>query len=199
LNDHRHICAFFNSAEEERRVLRSFVKDGIDAGEKSFHIIDPEQRDDYLRWLGDEGIDVDAVLASGQLDVRAWQEAHLCGDRFEQDAMLTLVDEILQSNESSGYASTRILAHMEWALLDKPGVGDLVEYESRVNSVLSKYSAPVICAYDLSKFSASVVMDILRTHPMVIIGGVLQENPFFVPPDEFLLEIRARQATSVAT
>ena len=28
-------------------------------------------------------------------------------------------------------------------------------------------------------------MDILRTHPMVIVGGILQENPFFVAPDEF--------------
>ncbi len=27
---------------------------------------------------------------------------------------------------------------------------------------------------------------------MVIIGGILQENPFFVPPDEFLRELRAR-------
>ena len=35
-------------------------------------------------------------------------------------------------------------------------------------------------------------MDILRTHPMVIIGGVLRENPFYVPPDEFLKEFRAR-------
>ena len=35
-------------------------------------------------------------------------------------------------------------------------------------------------------------MDILRTHPMVIIGGVLQSNPFWVPPDEFLRELRAR-------
>ena len=37
-----------------------------------------------------------------------------------------------------------------------------------------------------------MVLDILRTHPMVIIGGILQENPFFVPPDEFLLELRER-------
>lgn len=37
-------------------------------------------------------------------------------------------------------------------------------------------------------------MDILRTHPMVIIGGVLQKNPFFVPPAEFLLELRERGA-----
>jgi hypothetical protein len=51
----------------------------------------------------------------------------------------------------------------------------------------------VICAYDLSKFSASVVMDALRTHPVVIIGGMLQENPFFIPPDQFLLELRERR------
>jgi hypothetical protein len=36
-------------------------------------------------------------------------------------------------------------------------------------------------------------MDILRTHPMVIIGGVLQSNPFWVPPEEFLRELRSRE------
>jgi hypothetical protein len=30
---------------------------------------------------------------------------------------------------------------------------------------------------------------------MIIIGGVLQENPFFVPPDEFLRQLRERRAT----
>ena len=39
-------------------------------------------------------------------------------------------------------------------------------------------------------------MDILRTHPMVIIGGVLQSNPFWVPPDEFLRELSARGGTN---
>jgi hypothetical protein len=37
-------------------------------------------------------------------------------------------------------------------------------------------------------------MDIMRTHPMIIIGGLLQENPFFIPPDEFLRELRERSA-----
>jgi hypothetical protein len=44
----------------------------------------------------------------------------------------------------------------------------------------------------LHQFGAEVVMDIMRTHPMVIIGGLLQENPFFVPPDVMLAELRAR-------
>jgi hypothetical protein len=41
-------------------------------------------------------------------------------------------------------------------------------------------------------------MDILRTHPMVIIGGVLQENPFFVPPDAFLDELQRRRGVDAA-
>jgi hypothetical protein len=48
--------------------------------------------------------------------------------------------------------------------------------------------------YDLAKFGGEIVVDIMRTHPMIIIGGVLQENPFFVPPDEFLRELRERSA-----
>jgi hypothetical protein len=107
--------------------------------------------------------------------------------------MLALIEEVLQSADTAGYPLTRLVAHMEWALLDKPGVDNLVEYEARLNYVLPKYNDPVICTYDLSKFSASVTMDILRTHPVVIIGGVLQENPFFVPPDQFLLELKERQ------
>ena len=51
----------------------------------------------------------------------------------------------------------------------------------------------VICSYNLIKFGASVMMDALRTHPVVIIGGLLQKNPFFVPPDELLLEIQERR------
>ena len=38
-------------------------------------------------------------------------------------------------------------------------------------------------------------MDIMRTHPMVIIGGLLQENPFFIPPDKMLEELRRRRAS----
>ena len=42
-------------------------------------------------------------------------------------------------------------------------------------------------------------MDILRTHPMVIVAGILQQNPFFVPPDEMLRELRQRARHSSAS
>jgi hypothetical protein len=193
LGGQRHICAFFNSIDEEHRVLRSFIKEGLERGEKAFHVVDPELREKHLKLLAGAGINVPRAIDTGQLEVRRWQDAYLRGDHFDQNAMLALIEEVLQSADTDGYPLTRLLAHMEWALLDKPGVDNLVEYEARLNYVLPKYNDPVICTYDLSKFSASVTMDILRTHPVVIIGGILQENPFFVPPDQFLLEMTERR------
>jgi hypothetical protein len=194
LGRHRHICAFFNSIDEQHRVLRPFIKDGFDHGDKAFHLVNPERREDHLRRLGEAGIDVDGAMGTGQLEVRPWQEGPLRDGRFDQDAWLTSFEQVLQSGPAAGFAQTRFLADMEWALVDLPGVDDLIEFESLVNYVILKHDDAVICAYDLSKFGASVVMDALRTHPVVIMGGLLQENPFFVPPDQFLLEIRERRA-----
>jgi hypothetical protein len=191
--EHRHVCAFFNSMDEEHRVLRSFIKDGFDREEKAFHIVDPELREQHLKRLGDAGIDVDEAMGSGQLEVRLWQDAYLREGHFDQDAMLALIEQQLQSGAAAGSRRIRLLAHMEWSLLDRPGVNDLLEYETRLNYVVPKYDDPVICTYDLAKFGASVVMDVLRTHPVVIIGALLQENPFFVSPDQLLLELRERQ------
>jgi hypothetical protein len=196
LGRHRHICAFFNSIDEEHRVLRSFIKDGFDRGEKAFHIVDPELREEHLKRLADIDINVERAMGSGQLEVRLWQDCQFRGGRFDQDAMLALIEEVLQSGPAAGYPLTRFLGHMEWALLDKPSLDDLsfIEFETRVNYMLAKYDDPVICAYDLPKFNAKMIIDIIRTHPVVIIGGVLQENPFFVPPDQLLLEIRERRS-----
>jgi hypothetical protein len=49
---------------------------------------------------------------------------------------------------------------------------------------------------DLSKLSSSLAMDVLRTHPQAILGGILRENPFYVPPDELLEELRRRPDTA---
>ena len=102
------------------------------------------------------------------------------------------------SGRQQAFALTRMVAHMEWALEDRPRVDDLVEYETRVNYMWPRYKDAVICVYDLAKFGGHIVMDMIRTHPMVLIGGIIQENPFFQPPDEFLEELRERRATRLS-
>jgi len=195
LGEKRHICAFFNSADEEYKVLLPFIKEGFERGEKAFHVVDPKLRDDHVRRLESIGIDVPRAEDSGQFELCDWEDAYLRDGHFDQNRMLAMWEEVLDSAGDAGFPLTRLVAHMEWALEDREGVDDLLEYEARFN-LLPRDKDPVICTYDLAKFGGDVVVDIMRTHPMIIIGGILQENPFFVPPEEFLQELRQRASPS---
>jgi hypothetical protein len=161
-------------------------------------VVDPRHRDEHLARLEREGIDVAKAEESGQLEVRRWQDAYIKDDYFDQYRMIETIKEALDPAKKRPGKLTRLVANMEWALEDLPGVHDIVEYETRLNQVLPEYHDPVICTYDLSRFDASVVIDIMRTHPMVIIGGILQENPFYVPPDEMLKELKERAVDTAA-
>jgi hypothetical protein len=188
-----HACAFFHNDDQFYKVLLPFIREGFDAGDRAVHILDPAKRDRHMETLSNAGIDAKRSEETRQLEVRKWEEAYLRDGRFEQERMLALIQEVLEDGRRKEFPMTRLVANMEWALEDRPGVADLVEYESRLNYILPNYDDTVVCTYDLGKFSAAAVMDILRTHPMVIVGEVMQENPFYTPPDVLLPELAARR------
>jgi DcmR-like sensory protein len=121
LERHCHVCLFYNSLDEEYRLLRTFIEEGFRQRDKGFHIIDASRRADHLRRLREFGIDVVAAEETGQLEIR------------------------------------------------------------------------------LSRFSASQVIDVLRSHPVAAIGGIVHENPYFVPPEELLRELHRQPRQPAAT
>ena len=139
----RHVCAFFHSRDEEYRVLMPFIAEGFEHGDRAFHIVDPDHRADHIARLRDAGIDTESAEARGQLTVLRWEDAYLRNGHFDQNAMLALIEEVLTEGQRQGFPLTRLVANMEWALEDRPGVEDIVEYETRLNYVLPKYDDAV--------------------------------------------------------
>jgi hypothetical protein len=194
LSEARHVCAFFNSGDEEYRVLLPFIKDGFECGDKAVHIVNPDRRRDHLQRLAAVGIDTTAAQQSGQFELRTNTEEYLRDGRFDQDRMLEVFEQLASGSAKGGFPLSRIVCHMDWAAEGRSYVDNLVEFESRVNDVWRRHNDAVICVYDLAKFGGDTVVDIMRTHPVIIIGGILQQNPFFVPPEKFLCELRERRA-----
>jgi hypothetical protein len=194
LGETRHVCAFFNSNDEAYQVLIPFIKDGFECGDKAIHVVNPDQRDNHLRRLAAAGMDPKTAQLNGQFELRTNTEAYLRDGRFDQDRMLAVFEELASGNAKGGFPLSRIVCHMDWAAEGHSHIDNLVEFESRVNDVWQRHDDAVICVYDLAKFGGNTVIDIMRTHPMIIIGGILQQNPFFVPPDEFLRELRERRS-----
>ena len=194
LDETRHVCAFFHSDDDEYRTLLPFIKDGFHCGHKAIHVVNPDQREQHSQRLADAGIDPVATQQSGQLELRVNTDVYLPDGRFDPDRMIAVFEGLASGNTTGGFPLSRICCRMDWAIEDRSRVDDVIEFESRVNEVWRHHDDAVICTYHLGQFGGDAVMDIMRTHPMVVIGGMLQRNPFYIPPEQFLAEFRQRRA-----
>jgi hypothetical protein len=192
LNGNHHLCAFFHSEEEEFRALLPFLVDGLTAGEKVVYLVDGNNIDEHRRRLRDGGVDFEAVEQSGQLDVVGWPPNVRDVDAVDQAKS---VDDFLSAARNQGYRRMRVVGDMDWAAENQISDAYLIKLEARLDIVYSRYDVSVICAYDLSRFSGVAVLDVMRTHPIALIGGVIQHNPFYIPPEQMLEELRERGET----
>jgi hypothetical protein len=198
LGDARHVCAFFKSRDDEYRVTLPFIRDGFECGDKAIHIVDTSRRADHVRRMESCGIDTASALRSGQYELYDWSDSFLSEGPFDIDRQLAVLESVLEKARQQGFPRLRYVAHPQWAFEKAGSLDALVEFEARVDQLWPRCADAVVCAYDLARFGADTVVDILRTHQIAIIGGILHQNPFFVPPDEFLSEMRERRAARTA-
>lgn len=192
LATHVHACGLFSSREEEYASIGPFIQEAIDNRERTIVLGDPNDLASHRQQITDRGIEVERAEADGYLNVVDWDQAYLLDGHFDVNRMLDMVDALCDQGKASGFPRGRFIGHMEWALLDRPGSDHVIEFECRVNDVLARHGHPAICVYDVTRFDAATIIDILRTHPIVIMNGVAQENPFYLPPAEFLAQFETR-------
>jgi hypothetical protein len=190
----RHVCAFFRSDDETYRVLLPFIADGLDAGQKAIHIVGKDRQKAHLERLAEGGIDTQSSRANGQLELRSTVETYLPDGRFDTDRMVAAFEEMASSDDAP---VRRIVCEMDWATERPSLIDEVIRFEARVNEVWSRHQDVVICIYDLARVSGGLLIDIMRTHPLVLLGDTLHQNPFFIPPDEFLRK-RAEDATGAS-
>jgi hypothetical protein len=184
-----HVCAFYRGAKDRDRLLAAYLGTGLTAGDKCICIVDSADTASRLQLLGRGAGGLGLAgheLPGHQLDVHLPESTYLAGGRFSSSDMLTFWSEHLVKAEVEGYSFCRLAGEMTWALRDMPGVEGLVGYESELNRVTTGSAAIVLCLYDLDLFSGEVVVNIVKTHPQVLVQGIMVENPYYVGPDEFL-------------
>ncbi len=191
LEHDRHVCAFFDSPADELRIVLPFVRAGLVRGQRAVYIV-PRDRREEMGALIAEQTDLTDSSRRGQLLVLTSEDMYLPEGRFDEDRMIGGMERLLNAGRPLGFDLTRLVAHPELVPADSNNARAFIMYESRLNLMLKRYADPVICAYDLSETPTRVILDVLRTHPMAIIGGVLYENPFYMQPADFIAEVMAR-------
>ena len=197
LDEGMHICTFFRTSAERYRVLMPFIREGMEQGDRAFHIVNPSLRSEHAQHIAEAGIDTARAEVEGQLEIIGWDEAYLRGGSFNPSEMLSLLPVLLNKGRTRGFPITRFIADVAWVLNNPGAVDRMLDYECRVNLALPKAGDIVISSYDLDTVDASMVVAAMRTHPIVLIGGIVQRNPFYVPPEELLKELSEREAPEI--
>ena len=179
-----HVCAFYQGDHDRDRLLTAYLGAGLSAGDKCICIVDSAFTAKRLKSLA--RTPSGPGCPDGQLDIHLPESTYLAGGGFTTSDMLTFWTENMIKAEIEGYSFCRLVGEMTWALRNVPGVEHLVGYESELNRVTSSYPVIVLCLYDLDRFSGEVVVNVVKTHPQVLVQGILVENPYYIGPDEFL-------------
>jgi hypothetical protein len=193
-----HICAFFDSREEQYDVLLPWLKEGINNNEEVLTILANDSHKDHFSRLSNAGIPVQEAITNRQLKVVATEDSYTQGGTFTAQRMFDIVEQALIDAQMGPYGNLRACGDMEWALKHLPGTDELIEYEARLNLLTSSHDCSILCSYDINKFSGRAIADVLATHPQVIMNGKIHKNPHYVNPLEFLGKLLKRPKRPVA-
>jgi hypothetical protein len=181
-----HVCALYMGAAERDEILFPYLTAGLRSGDKVICIVDQEDTRAVRAGISDGG-DIDACIQSGQLQLHTSADTYkTCGGgSFCTDDMIDFWDDSLGPAMSGGFRFARVVGEMSWALSSLPQLDELSLYESEYNRLSTRYGQWGLCLYDLERFGGGIIVDVLKTHPKILLGGMVLDNPHYLSPDEF--------------
>lgn len=182
-----HLCHLFSTQEQRVEVAFTFLRDGLERGERTIYVADGGKAEEDLRSLfTGRGLDMRGYAERGQLLLYEPGNIFLTGEGFSPSSSLASWREEARRASSEGWPAMRVLADMSWALRKPPGWELLAEYEAEINRLPGAESCLFLCQYDRRSFDPQFLLDLLRTHPRVLVDEELYDNIYYLPPGEFL-------------
>jgi len=179
-----HFCALYSGPAERDRLLFPFLEEGLRHGDKCLCLIDDVEpalvRD---RVVGQP--DPAYSRRSAQLDVERAADAYLRSGEFSVEDMMSFLSESVEAAIGDDFDLLRAAGEMSWVLPGPPGWDDLLLYESALNQFVEQVPTILMCLYDLQKFGADMLVEVLHTHPKVLLDRTVIDNPHYVNPAEY--------------
>ena len=181
-----HICALYSGPAERDSLLFSFLQEGIREGDKCLCLID-DAEPAAVRDRVQNQQNGHLPRQFEQLDVSRASEVCLQSGRFSVEQMISFLAVRLTQATESEFPLLRAAGEMSWVLPQPEGAEDFFTYESAVNQIVEDKPAVFMCMYDLQRFGVQMLLDVLKTHPKVLLDGMVLDNPRYRTLTEFLV------------
>lgn len=187
-----HICQLYSKVTEIPGVTARLIRVGLAAHEKCMFAAAPAQVKEMRDELVKLQVDVDSLLASGQLVLIEEREQFLAnGKRFDPYFLLSSHQTFIAQALRESWKAVRISIDMTWLSKDIATPEMLLKYEAASDAVFTFQNAPIIALmhYDYSKLMPSLVVEMLKLHPIAVVGKYIRRNPYYLNSEQYMLKI----------
>ena len=181
-----HIVQFYDSDEQRSSVLVEYIKDAIRENHKCLCILDKDMAAALQDRLLKLNMDLGFYLIEGQILFMTHEEFYMNNGQFDDEKLAKLIVEATETAGKQGWAALRIANDFTWAVADNSNVDAWLRFEAAINNYLGKLPAIMLCQYNQRMVSGQIANNLIKTHPYVILGEEIHENPFFIRPEKFL-------------
>ena len=163
---------------------------GLKRNEKCIYIVDEATKDEVYYGFKKAGTDIKKNAISGQFVFLAGNESYFKDGYFEPERMLALIKKAEQQAFADGYSGLRLAEEMSGIFTRIQWSAIPMEYESKLNYLIENSKTLALCQYDETRVAGEILLDVIHTHPQVIIYGKAHANPYYLQPDMFLIKPR---------
>lgn len=185
-----HLCCIYREHNEQMAIAIPYLVNGLENNEKCLYVVDESTADEIIQEFKKAGCDIGRYIDSGQFVILTKLDAYLRDGTFDPDSMISLIRKAETDALAQGYGGLRVTGEMTWVLTAAPGVDRLIEYEAKLNHFFPGSKTTALCQYHEPRFEPNILLDVIHTHPVVAIHGNICTNPYFIPPDEFLMRMK---------
>lgn len=179
-----HLSLIYETEEEHRLAVTSFLRSGLENHQKVIYILDGHRAETIMDYLKEDGIDVEFYLDKGQLVFLPVDRVYLLSDVFDPARTIELLRTETEKALAEGYTALRVTGEMTWTQQGIPGSNRLMEYENMLNDFFPGSQCLAMCQYDKRRFSFPVLVDALHQHPIAMIGTKVYDSLYYSPPSE---------------
>ena len=189
-----HICQFYTQPAETVHTAAPFVRDGLQNGDRVWLALAPERVQDLRTLLVADKVDYESTIESGQLIVEADKASLLAEGRFDPYHLLSHHQALITRSINDGWQVLRTVLDFSWLAAGAATTDQLLKYEAAADAIFTFQNRPVVALvqYRYSDLPEEVAVELLRLHPISVVGKFIKRNPYFVDSEHYMVQMIRR-------
>ena len=177
----QHVCAVYETRDEQLAVAAAYVADGLLMGERCLYASgSSHDLEDFRSILQAVGVDASGEERRKSLILLTSDQAHLRDGQFNCERMLRMLNDAVEEALNDGFLGLRTCGDMSWLLDNPPGSHQVVEYEAVLNQFFQNVRGLGMCLYDRTRLPAGLLDHAaLAAHSTIVVDKAHQENPHY--------------------